>query len=371
MKTIESIQALRGIAAMAVLFFHFKNLLITDTQLKKALDLLFNNGFVGVDLFFIISGFLMVLITRKLKKKETGGGGLRVALVFLKRRVMRIWPVYVIATIVHVLLTYRFQLTKEVSIAMLKSIFYLPLDSTTPPFYGYASLPVGWTLNYEFYFYFFISFSLIFRKFRWWILAAIHGGLYLLAPFWDSISLLFTSGLTTLIEPFILFPSTPIYINFLLGILAGFSYIYPAPYRLFCKIFQPIWPFLLLWGVFGYKYITGYHMDHGPMAVGWILFLAFMSTIFYFETKNIKIWRPLLWLGDVSFSIYLWHLTVQSFLISLLLRAGLTDYLSQGIFLVASIICTLLIAFLSHRYLENIFRVNRANTVIAPSVSIL
>ncbi|HGW7527480.1 TPA: acyltransferase family protein [Escherichia coli] len=62
---IQSIQALRGIAAMLVVLGHM-NVYLNDVYVQKNLgDLLFYNGVIGVDIFFVISGFIIALATEK------------------------------------------------------------------------------------------------------------------------------------------------------------------------------------------------------------------------------------------------------------------------------------------------------------------
>ncbi len=85
---IASIQYLRGAAAIAVVIFH---------QFQGRAYGLFDLGKYGVDLFFVISGFLMVAMT---ESRETTPIG------FLKDRIVRIVPLYWTATLVaFVLLT--------------------------------------------------------------------------------------------------------------------------------------------------------------------------------------------------------------------------------------------------------------------------
>src|ERR1041384_6244035 len=92
-RSIEVLQVFRGIAATAVVFhhaadevgkipavaagaraFHIGHWINTDV------------GAVGVDLFFVISGFIMSYTARR--------GGLREARDFMVRRLVRIYPLY-------------------------------------------------------------------------------------------------------------------------------------------------------------------------------------------------------------------------------------------------------------------------------------
>jgi exopolysaccharide production protein ExoZ len=79
--SILSIQYLRGIAAIAVLLFHA----------SETYDLGFRIGAAGVDLFFIISGIVMWVTTSQKNISPS---------VFMRRRIIRIVPMYWVATLV-------------------------------------------------------------------------------------------------------------------------------------------------------------------------------------------------------------------------------------------------------------------------------
>lgn len=60
---IESLQILRGLAALAVVMFHYRFRLVEDGASMVIPNKLFGWGSIGVDLFFVISGFIMVYVT--------------------------------------------------------------------------------------------------------------------------------------------------------------------------------------------------------------------------------------------------------------------------------------------------------------------
>ncbi len=102
--TLVSIQALRAVAALMVLVFH-----LCQELTKLGADLpatTFIIGTAGVDLFFVISGFVMVYSSERLF------GQPRASIQFLARRVVRIVPLYWIATTAMVLLLAPFASTK-------------------------------------------------------------------------------------------------------------------------------------------------------------------------------------------------------------------------------------------------------------------
>ena len=149
---LVSIQCLRGVAALLVLFFHAQNAVATRLPGRSALAGFFalgQLGSIGVDVFFVISGFIMVHVSADQFGRRGAGRE------FLVRRVIRIVPLYWLVTAFMVALllfvpqafgTLRFRLGHAVS-----SFLFLPTTNS----YGemVPVLGVGWTLTYEMIFY--------------------------------------------------------------------------------------------------------------------------------------------------------------------------------------------------------------------------
>lgn len=141
---IANIQALRGAAILLVLFYHLRLIEETFSPATKLLPDFFHLGGAGVDLFFVISGFVMVTVTR-----GKFGGPYQVAR-FLYNRVTRIYPLYWFYSL---LLIGNFSLRQSwpqafepTPGAIVKSLLLFPQD-TVP------LLAVGWSLIFELYFY--------------------------------------------------------------------------------------------------------------------------------------------------------------------------------------------------------------------------
>jgi exopolysaccharide production protein ExoZ len=135
-RTWASIQHLRGWAALSVALFHACQWSQVD----------FGVGAAGVDVFFVISGFVMWTVT----------AGQSVApLAFLRRRVLRVAPLYWIVTLFLVagalLVPQRFpEVEPEPGHVLLSLAFIQHINPAGLPF---PILPPGWTLNYEAVFY--------------------------------------------------------------------------------------------------------------------------------------------------------------------------------------------------------------------------
>src|SRR5271156_288239 len=82
MKRIRQLDAVRGIAVLLVLVHN------TDIYPSLHLGLIASNGWMGVDLFFVLSGFLITEILIDTKKSEGYFKN------FYARRCLRIWPLY-------------------------------------------------------------------------------------------------------------------------------------------------------------------------------------------------------------------------------------------------------------------------------------
>jgi peptidoglycan/LPS O-acetylase OafA/YrhL len=91
---IKALTGLRIVAAMWVVLFHFRPLLWESSpRLKDDLEPLLNSGAQGVDLFFILSGF--VLTWNYLDRMGPAWSG-RATMHFLWLRLSRVWPVYLV-----------------------------------------------------------------------------------------------------------------------------------------------------------------------------------------------------------------------------------------------------------------------------------
>jgi len=101
---IAPLDGLRGIAVLLVIVFHFSWTFPLEGGIAKPLKLLFWSGWIGVDLFFVLSGFL---ITRGLVADSEKPTGTRMKL-FWMRRVLRIFPLYYIVLIAGTLVSIPF-----------------------------------------------------------------------------------------------------------------------------------------------------------------------------------------------------------------------------------------------------------------------
>jgi exopolysaccharide production protein ExoZ len=150
MRTIVSVQALRAIAALAVVLCHFDQLNRWLVGLKDPYP--FDQLSSGVDLFFVISGFVMVYSSSDLF--ATKGA----AVTFMVRRLARIAPPYWIVTALAIQTT---TISTDWG-SLLGSYLFIPYrvaNGNIVPLYG-----LGWTLNFEMYFYALFSAVIFLRR---------------------------------------------------------------------------------------------------------------------------------------------------------------------------------------------------------------
>lgn len=155
-----NIQFLRFAAAFMVVMYHAsKHVLATGVDQGWVFTAAEMTGFAGVDVFFVISGFIMFYTT-------TGAVGPSASVDFLKRRIARIysgyWPFFILTAVVF---AWARPAHFEAS-NLLTSLFLWPMPLNE------VLLDVSWTLSYEMYFYLlFTALVLVGARSRFWLLA--------------------------------------------------------------------------------------------------------------------------------------------------------------------------------------------------------
>ena len=277
---LYSLQALRAFAAWVVVCHHFMQIFFDFHASGPVGQFLTDRGAVGVDIFFVISGMVIYLSTRDKAIAPQR---------FLLNRALRIVPAYWFYTALMglLLLTAR-QWMPHQAIDLehfVLSLLFIPAEN--PGGYGqYPTLNVGWTLNYEMFFY--LLFSLVF------LVRQQHRVLLVAA------ALLLVSEVLTRAGLLNHFYRNNIVYEFLLGI--GIGVLYRRGW-----VAQGLWlplAILLLAGV------AIHYLDASRRLLHWglpsaLIVLACVSLEPYFKGN-----RLLKALGDSSYSVYLVHVLV-------------------------------------------------------------
>jgi exopolysaccharide production protein ExoZ len=284
--TLLSIQVLRAGAALGVTICHIVGYEFTKQYgLPNALPS-FTIGNAGVDVFFVISGFVMVYSSQPLFERP------KAPQEFFLRRLARIVPLYWITTSIilgYLLIQYgdlaKVQFTPEAVVASYLFIPYPQLDGFMAPVHG-----VGWTLNYEMFFYLCFCLALLFSRLTGVLLVA--AALCFLVALNRVLPL--PNPLGYLVEPIIL--------EFVFGMLIAL--IYRSGFRMKSALAAVIVVAALA------AIAASGRWNELPRVIVWGLPSACMvgalALAEYSATPN-RLWRGLSFLGDASYALYLVH----------------------------------------------------------------
>ena len=306
-------------------------------------------GAMGVDLFFLISGFIMVVTTRG------SDGSAANAARFMIRRFARIWPLYAISTMMFLILfPWRgSQYTTSAGLSHLVwALCFIPLqgaDSVAPTF-GFPPLPVGWTLNYEMYFYLIFAVSLLFGRMRWIAFAT-----WLAVTLWAMPRFLSPAGAASVIpsdgngfQGYLGLITNPLILQFAAGVAIGI--VYQSRLAVHSAFYLKLAMFLTV-SLVVFQFASHLRVDHGISQWG----LSLIPLVFVFSMASkagqIGVPRALVHLGDISFSLYMFHPMVQEGFDYFIGFAG-HDLLSDfSVFFITTALA-IATASISQRYLE-------------------
>jgi exopolysaccharide production protein ExoZ len=154
---ISNIQALRAFAAINVVLFHIIGTSKSYSQEVGWLGHLEGWGANGVDIFFVVSGFVMLHIQMIQRRSPFH---------FFMNRILRIVPIYWLLTLLFILLYLFFpSIFREMNITLgwaVSSFFFISSVFTNQ----HPIVYVGWTLEWEMFFYLMFSIGLFFYNFR-------------------------------------------------------------------------------------------------------------------------------------------------------------------------------------------------------------
>lgn len=282
--TFRSIQMLRAFAALMVVAHHATIMLAQRNHLPIANWI---SGGSGVDLFFVISGFVMTVSAAPLRNV------LHPARTFLARRLERIVPMYWIVTTIKLLVLFAIPTLGLNAIGrgshILASYFFFP--SQNPQGLFEPVVIVGWTLDFEMAFYFLFALALAFRVRAVWVLTPVLLGV-VLVPFLH---------LPAVPTPFTFFEST-LLLEFLFGVFLAMAL--PTVRRLpwgagLLLIVLGLWP-LVYWKYPNFSFWRGFLWGLPALAV-------VIGALSMEERWGARSPRWALALGDASYSIYLVH----------------------------------------------------------------
>lgn len=298
---LDSVQALRGIAAMSVFIFHMRFQFPTGVpDIDESVWNVVMKGFLGVDIFFVISGFILAWVG--VLSRSNGPVS---PIEFGIKRAFRVVPAFWASMAVIAYVLGRSATDSD----LLKMLAFYPLGNLPAPFYSEMLNEVGWTLNYEMAFYAIFCACLVFGRFALAAVSIALAGLVLLAPL--------AYGLVPSINPnvsvipfnnlYARLATNPLMLEFLVGI--GCAWVY-AKYRDrvsggFSLGLMGIGAFFL-----GLAYVTSdqkLSLLSAALPTGVLL----VGALFAEHHGRLRIPRVAIWLGDISFALYLTHWTLE------------------------------------------------------------
>lgn len=318
------IQYLRGVAALAVVLFHVAAFVFGQPTEKT---LTVGGLSAGVDIFFVISGFI---IWRTTDKSEIS------PITWWCGRLIRIVPLYWIALLSTLVAKRLMGAHMPGGIEAFKAFAFIPVinsaDQTMTPF-----LSPGWTLNYEFAFYGIMAVVLNLPE-RW------QRGCALVAVFVGLV------GLRSMIDPLdpIQFRMTsPLFFEFLAGIAIAIlsrSILREAAGRAALGVF------FVLSAILFYTFVTPRMFPNGPRFVyfGVPAALLVLASILLENLIRQRVMQPLKRLGDSSYSLYLSHPLILMIGFGAFGEFGISR-VWIGIFLMVLCVAT---GLAMHRYIE-------------------
>ncbi|WP_311749910.1 acyltransferase family protein [Proteus penneri] len=299
MNKIKSIHHLRGIAAIMVVFFHMQGYL--NTNGSNLGYILFGYGNAGVDLFFIISAYIICHTTKNLKKDNL--------LYFLIKRFFRIYPILIIS----ILLWYIFLPgNKDISF-LLKSMIPIHSNySAGSPYFGFNLLYTAWTLTYEILFYLIFAICLyISSKNKNTICFLLITTLPIITQitFTSSLILNGNNKINILNGSILNLLSSPLLFDFSIGILI-YKIVNSDYYDSIIKKNKKICIIVLMISIIIsiYSIVTYKFSGHGPLGYATPCALLFLSLI---SIEKLIGWLDLMlfdFLGNISYSLYLTHI---------------------------------------------------------------
>lgn len=347
---IGELDGLRGIAIIVVVIFHYVNnqLVHSEYLLGKALYKITSFGWVGVDLFFVLSGFLIgsILIREKYSKKYFS--------TFYIRRIVRIVPNYYLFLILYSALLFTRVGSENSFIGgnttiplwsyflMVHNLYMGHLDNM-----GYEALSITWSIGIEEQFYIFMPFIVYFT--RRTILPFLLLCIIMIAPF---LRITYNTWVPTYVLP------TSRMDSLAFGVLvawAHFQYNLKAiVQKNLLLLVSAFFVTVLLCAFFFVRYGDLGTIKHSLFGIIFSLLVVFALT--YTNSWYAKfLQNPVLRLiGTISYSLYLFHyliLGLAHYIISKKTNIGIANITDVGVTIFA-LACSFLFAWFVYKKLE-------------------
>lgn len=330
-KTLSTLQSFRGVAAILVLLYHV-GVVLNPAYKENYLGGVFSPfGAFGVDFFFVLSGFIIFYA-------HSSDLGSKKLIPYLKKRFMRIYPIYWMVTLPIIPLLFLFpalgtQGTETEFGNIMKSVILFP--NQTPPVLG-----VAWTLTHEVFFY--LVFGLIFIMLKPKYAISV-------AAVWVVITLFSFVNMMNLKDLFYMdFIFNAYNLEFVMGMVSGYlvsTQRIPTP-----KIFLTIG--IVLFALAGIDKEFQIVDFHRVASFGIASFFLVCGAAALDINSKVNTPKMMKFLGDASYSIYLTHYPVIILLSKVITAIGVTKLIGAGASMHLIAAMTLIVGCLFHVIIE-------------------
>ncbi|WP_085300413.1 acyltransferase family protein [Cognaticolwellia mytili] len=289
---LKPMEGLRGLAVFLVFLVHYCSLfepyIMTDTISAQFLYILKNVGNIGVDLFFVLSGFL--IYGTLLKKTKT------LFIPYFKRRLVRIYPTFLVVFTIYLILSFLIPAESKLPDSGLDKFIFIIQNLLLLPgiFEVKAIITVAWSLSFEVFYYISIPIVLGLLKMRAWRFQNR-------VTFWLSVS----------VVGFLLFEifGDPADYTRLLMFISGIL-LYEVYTQKSFKLPNFFGTLSLIFSMLFYHFSS--EIPSIPTLSVIILFVCFFFLCLeaFASNNGSALWlsfSPLRWLGNMSYSYYLIH----------------------------------------------------------------
>jgi peptidoglycan/LPS O-acetylase OafA/YrhL len=329
---LDNIQGLRAIAAYLVLVMHTLNLAVVyggREHIAAAMSVMRLIGTGGVDMFFVVSGFIIVWVAHRAAGNRVGS-----AAHFALRRAVRIYPLFWLTLAAMLALPAIPGSNPAISEILANP---LSLILVTRP----AAHPISWTLVFEIHFYVVAT-----------VLIIVAGGRVALAlVLWGITHSIFVgANLLHPITNYVFF--NPVSLNFVFGVLLGSAMVYRRSCKVTALILASYGAMLVL---LEFTFGRGTYDDPLSRVIVWGMPTSFLLLLLLQLESQRGLMFPgsIRKLGDWSYSLYLWHVPVLvavGTIVRALDRHG--TFAGGAGYVIVGITASTLVAAVSFRYFE-------------------
>lgn len=340
-KRFDHIDSMRAIAALLVVWLHTSEIFVNIAQPSSQDGLysvahFFDFGRIGVVIFFAISGFVI--------PSSLSGNKLEGTQSFLIKRFFRMYPLYWLS-IPFGLITSWYIWDKDISVTSILWNFTMVQEAA-----GYPSIQgLYWTLQTELVFYGLCVILFLAGALRSiWVLSAL-ACVFTLAHLGPPLLAVLGVHVPSIPSPSLATMSLNLGVMFWGALFRSWSEqrSFPSMAKLALFGYVAAWCCLMLYAIKMFTINDAYWKLCAPYAIGVLLFTGLSCF-----KKVTSTW--LVWLGTISYSIYLFHPVVM-YTVSRMVQVSNMDWIkgwTTGSYMLLTVVLTVLLSAFTYRCVE-------------------